>query len=157
DGQPLFMVQMTDYLVQQSPPSPAAWQTAPTGLHQLIDAQLGRLATEEQQLLEIASVAGTEFAVASVAAGLQMEPERIAELGERVGQEGQFLEDRGLAEWPDGTVSGCYGFRHALYQDVLYKRAGTGLQARVHRLIGAREELGYGERAKEIAAELAVH
>ncbi len=157
DGQPLFMVQMTDYLVQQSPPSPAAWQTAPTGLHQLIDAQLGRLATEEQQLLEIASVAGAEFAVASVAAGLQMEPEGIEELCERLAQQGQFLEDRGLAEWPDGTVSGRYGFRHALYQDVLYKRTGAGLRARVHRLIGAREESGYGGRAKEIAAELAVH
>jgi predicted ATPase len=72
-------------------------------------------------------------------------------------RQGQFLEDRGLAEWPDGTVSGCYGFRHALYQEVVYQRLGVGQQARWHRVVGARLEQAYGVRTQEVAAELALH
>ena len=59
--------------------------------------------------------------------------------------------------WPDGTISGCYGFRHALYQEVLYQRLGASRRARVHRQVGEREELAYGVRARERAAELALH
>jgi hypothetical protein len=44
------------------------------------------------------------------------------------------LEERGIAEWPDGTISRRYGFRHALYQNVLYdRRAALQLMSRVAR------------------------
>ena len=72
-------------------------------------------------------------------------------------QRGQFIEDRGLAAWPDGTVSGRYRFRHALYQEVLYERLGSGRRMRCHRAIGARLEAGYGAQAAQIAATLAMH
>jgi tetratricopeptide (TPR) repeat protein len=95
--------------------------------------------------------------VASVAAGLQTTPESIEAVCEGLARQGQFLEDRGLAEWPDGTVSGRYGWRHALYQEVVYQRVGAGRRARLHRLLGAREEIGYGAQVSEIAAALAMH
>jgi predicted ATPase len=95
--------------------------------------------------------------VASVAAGVQTTPDAIEVVCERLARQGQFLEDRGLAAWPDGTVSGRYGFRHALYQEVVYQRLSAGRRARCHRLIGSREEAGYGEGVSERAAELAVH
>ena len=129
----------------------------PQGLQQLIEAQVGRLGEEEQQVLEVGSVAGAEFVVASVAAGMQTTPEAIEAVCEGLARQGQFLEDRGLTEWPDGTVSGRYGFRHALYQEVVYQRIGAGRRARLHRLLGAREKVGYGARAGERAAELAMH
>jgi DNA-binding winged helix-turn-helix (wHTH) protein len=76
DGHPLFMVQVTDYLAQAGGPLPATptalgvlERALPLGLRELIEAQLGRLSAEEQQVLEVGSVAGVEFAVASVAAG----------------------------------------------------------------------------------------
>ena len=62
-----------------------------------------------------------------------------------------------MATWPDGTVSGRYGFRHALYQQVLYQQIAEARRIRLHRQIGERLEAGYGERAKEIAPELAMH
>lgn len=65
--------------------------------------------------------------------------------------------EQGLSEWPDGTVSGQYGFCHTLYQDVLYQRLGAGRRARVHLAIASREETGYGARTSERAAELARH
>ena len=63
----------------------------------------------------------------------------------------------GEAAWPDGTVSGRYGFRHALYQEVLYQRLGSGRRMRCHRAIGTRLEAGYGVQAARIAAALAGH
>jgi predicted ATPase len=54
-------------------------------------------------------------------------------------------------------VSGRYGFRHALYQEVLYQRLSVHGRMRLHRQIGEREEAAYGEHVHEIAAGLAVH
>jgi predicted ATPase/DNA-binding winged helix-turn-helix (wHTH) protein len=169
EGHPLFMVQVVDYLDQQHflpgvVPSmtdrsedTAIDPIVPQGLQDLLEAQLERLTATEQQVLEGGSVAGAEFVVASVAAGIQMAPEAVEAVCERLARQGQFLEERGLAEWPDGTVSGRYAFRHTLYQEVVYQRLGAGRRARVHRLIGGSEEAGYGARAGERAAALAMH
>jgi predicted ATPase len=86
-----------------------------------------------------------------------MAPDAVEVVCERLARQGQFLEDRGLVEWPDGTVSGRYGFRHALYQEVVYQRLGAGHRARLHRRIGGREAAGYGARVGEHAAALAMH
>ncbi len=58
---------------------------------------------------------------------------------------------------PDGTVTGQYAFRHDLYQEVVYRRAGAGRRARWHLTIGRRKATSYGERDGEIATELAQH
>jgi len=50
-----------------------------------------------------------------------------------------------------------YAFRHGLYQDVLYQGLTSGLRARLHQQIGERQERAYGEQAREVAAELAMH
>ena len=68
-----------------------------------------------------------------------------------------FLQPRGTAEWPDGTLATRYGFRHALHQQVLYECVPPGRRARIHQRIGDRLETGLGPRARESAAELAMH
>ena len=70
---------------------------------------------------------------------------------------GQFLRALGMAEWPDGTVAGRYGFIHALYRNVLYARVSIGHRVGLHLRIGARLERAHGARAGEIAGELAMH
>ncbi len=130
---------------------------APESLQQLIEQQLARLRPEVQHLLEVASVAGAEFSAAAVAAGLEAEVDGIEEqCGELVRQE-HFLRASGTAEWPDGTIAARDGFRHALYQEVLYHRLTARRRQRLHQRIGEREEAAYGDRAGERAAELAVH
>jgi predicted ATPase len=127
EGHPLFMVHVVDDLAHQgvlSKPDPALGSTplvaaeasVPAALQPLIELQLGRLSPATQQVLEVASVVGVEFAEASVAAGLPTAMDTIPEICEALARRGEFLEVRGLAKWPDGTVSGRYGFRHALYQ-----------------------------------------
>jgi tetratricopeptide (TPR) repeat protein len=72
-------------------------------------------------------------------------------------RQGQFLAEEGFEEWPDGTSTLRYGFRHALYQQAVAAQLSGGQKVRLHRLIGERREAGYGERVREIAGELALH
>jgi predicted ATPase len=123
----------------------------------MIEQQIGRVSPEERQLLEAASVAGAEFSAAAVAAGTEQSTEEVETSSDSLVRREQFLRARGMTEWPDGTVAARYGFAHALYQEVLYEQLSASRRMRLHRQIGARTEQGYGERASEIATELAGH
>ena len=52
--------------------------------------------------------------------------------------------------WPDGTLTACYRFRHALYHEVVYRRVSAGRRVRLHHQIGARLERGYGDNAPRL-------
>ena len=108
-------------------------------------------------MLEVASVVGVEFTLAAVAAGLRAAVEEIEEHYEKLAKTGQFIQERGIEEWPDGTIGGRYQFLHALYQNVCYERIASGRRVRLHKQIADRREAAFGARAGEIAAELAVH
>lgn len=168
NGNPLFIVNMLNALVQQGVIGEEAGQWrlqaplleatvgTPESVRQVIQKQVERLTKEERQLLEVASVAGAEFSTAVLMAdGIEA---RVGEDGcARLAQRGQFLLERGVAEWPDGTVATRYGFSHALYRNVLYEQLPSGRRIRLHRQVGNLLAHGYGERAREIAAELAMH
>jgi predicted ATPase len=126
------------------------------GVRQLIERQIEHLSEEEQRVLEVASVGGIEFSAAAVSAGLEIELLRGEKWCEGIARRTPFLQASGIEEWPDGTGATRYRFRHALYQEVVYQQVTEARRVQLHRLIGAREEIGYGERATEIAAELAI-
>ncbi len=169
EGNPLFIVAMVDEWVAQGVIAPADGQWAlqrgveeaagrvPESLHQLIEQQRERLSPEEQRVVEAASVAGAEFSAAAVAAGVEAEVVDVEARCEGFVRRNYWLQVRGIEEWPDGTVAARYGFLHSLYQEVMYERVTAGRRVRLHQRIGEREESAYGERAGEIAAELAVH
>ncbi|MBM4255312.1 MAG: hypothetical protein FJ147_05380 [Deltaproteobacteria bacterium] len=169
-GNPLFVVNTVDYLVQHGAVTEQDGQwtlhadkivdvgnSIPDSVRQLIARQVERLPETEQGVLEAACVAGTEFAVAEVAAGLQAEVLSVESVCERLARTGLFIRPTGLAEWPDGTISGHYSFLHALYHEVLYSRLADLRRVQMHRRIAERKEHAYGERAGEVATELAVH
>jgi predicted ATPase len=54
-------------------------------------------------------------------------------------------------------VSARYDFIHALYQEAVYNRIPAARRLRLHGRIGERLVAGYGEQARDLAAELAVH
>src|SRR5262249_22802820 len=101
--------------------------------------------------------AGTEFSALAVAAGAEETIEQMEVRCEGLVRRGQFLHASGTETVSDGTLTGRCGFLHALYQSVVYERAGAIRRIRLHRRIGEREEAAYGERAREVAAELAMH
>ncbi len=167
EGNALFMVNIMEELLQQSRvvKEQECWilkgnirqVNVPDTLRQLIEKQVQQRSEQERRVLEVASVVGIEFAVAAVAAVLKQDMDEVEEGCEELAWQGHFLEERGVAEWPDGTVSGRYAFRHALYQNVLYERIAEARRVRLHRSIGEYLEASYSEQAKEIAAELALH
>src|SRR5262245_33523781 len=169
DGNALFMVNIVEHLVQQGMverragqwtlgEGPAAQVTSlPEGLGALLLRRIEALPPEARRVLEAASVVGEEFAVAAVAAGAQCSVAAVEAQCEAVAAQHHFLDDIGVTVWPDATQGGRYRFQHALYQQVLYEQVGTARRMQLHQRIGARLEVGYGARAGEIAAHLAVH
>ena len=129
----------------------------PGNITEMISQQFSQLDAEEQRLLEVASVAGVEFSAAAVAAGgdaaLTAVEERCAALAGRM----SFLQDAGDDEWPDGTVSARFRFRHALYRQAVYARLTAARRSGLHHRIGERQEAAFGDHAVEIASELARH
>ena len=169
EGNPLFMRTVVDYLLAHGVinESEGHWHfrtadnslttSVPDTIRQLIEKQVERAPVEVQQVLAVASVVGVEFTVAEVAAGLQSDSETIELQCERLAQTGQFLRMEGVAEWPDGTLSGRYSFLHAVYREVIAARVGGTRCIQWHRRVAERIEAAYGERVGEMATALAVH
>jgi DNA-binding winged helix-turn-helix (wHTH) protein/predicted ATPase len=163
DGNPLFMINVVDYLSAQGMLGESGEMHStvqievPENIQQMIEKQIDRLNPEEQHVLEIASVAGAQFSAAAVAAGAEMTAGEVEACCTRLARCEQFLWTNGVSEWPDGTVATRYSFLHALYQEVLYEWVPAGQRRGLHKRIGEREERAYGDQIREIAAELAMH
>src|SRR5262249_2956106 len=112
---------------------------------------------DQRRTLEAASVAGTEFSVAAVAAGLDEDLLLVEEVCEGLARRHQFLEAAGGGGTPDGSGTSRYRFIHSLYQNALYERMAPAQRARLHRRTAEHAESVSGEGAGEIAAELAMH
>lgn len=168
-GNPLFLSTLVDELVHQggvhatangwalTDAADALMTGLPENLRQLLEQQLTQLDRHDRQLLEVASVAGIDFTAATVAAVTKDSETEVEARCATLARQRQFLQERGATAWPDGTVSACYGFIHALYQEVLYDRVTASQRIRWHREIAAHLEAAYGQQTHEIAAELAMH
>ena len=132
-------------------------RAVPESLRHIIEQHLHQVGPGDRGLLEAASIAGRAFSAAALAAVVSQTTEDIEARLAVLAHHGQFIEAGDLVTWPDGTVAAGYSFRHDLYRDTLYERIPPGRQRRWHLQIGARKEAAYGTRAREIAAELAVH
>lgn len=169
EGNPLFMVAMVDDLVARGliVQTATAWElqaeaTAiaeriPDSIRQLVTLQRGRLLPEEQQTLEAASIAGLTFSAASVAAALVTETGEVERQCQQLADRHYFLRRVGIEDWPDGTLAARYMFSHAVYQQLWHEGVSPTQLQHYHRHIGERKERAYGERAREIAVELALH
>jgi DNA-binding winged helix-turn-helix (wHTH) protein/tetratricopeptide (TPR) repeat protein len=157
DGNPLFMVNVVDYLVEQGSLLSTRNIEAPRTITRMVERNLERLKPEEQTVLEAASVAGTEFSAAAVAAALQRQIGDVESCCAKLARHEQFVASQGVITWPDGTVAASFGFHHSLYQGALYHRVTAGQRGEFHRRIAERFEAAWGDRAAEIAAELAYH
>jgi predicted ATPase/DNA-binding winged helix-turn-helix (wHTH) protein len=169
DGIPLFVVSVVNDLVTRGaiadadgrwtvrPEARTVVGEVPASLRQLLERQLDQLGVAERTLLEVAAVAGLEFSAAAVAAGLEGDTATAEASCETLARREQWLTPRGSVEWPDRTLTARYGFAHALYRDVTYRRIPAARRARLHLRIGERAEAAFGPRAAEIATELALH
>jgi len=164
-GHPLFVVNLVDSLVAEDVlrREDGAWHLSdrvhavPCDIQRMIEHQLTRLNPEDQRLLEAASAAGMESSAALLAAALEEDPVEVEIRCARLARRGPVLAEAGTVEWPDGTLAGNFAFRHALYAEVAYQRLLPAYRMALHRRLGERLEAAYGDRAEEVAAELARH
>jgi predicted ATPase len=152
DGNPLFVVNMVDYLMVDAGPladakvTEAKWSEtlrthrldALRSIRHMIERNLERLKPEEQAVLEAASVAGTEFSSAAVAAALECPQNEVETSCVRLSRHEQFVSEQGPITWPDGTVATNFRFHHSLYQEVFYGRLFVGRRFELHRRIAMR-------------------
>src|SRR5262249_7109376 len=169
EGNPLFMVNLVDYLLAEGliGKYEERWKLVgeiknvevgvPDSIRQMIEKQVDHLNAEEQRTFEAASVAGAEFSALTLAAGLGQDQAIVEGLCVELAYQRRFIQDCGVQELPNGQAVSRYGFIHALYQNVLYERVPASRLVELHRRIGEHEEVLHGEGAREIAAELAMH
>ena len=180
-GNPLFLVSLVEDLIEHgvlregsspdeataAPPRndefDAHWvaaleNTIPRGVREMIVAQLDRLSDAELRVLEAAAVAGVEFSAAGVAGALGDDVVAVENVCDDLARRHRFLERvAGDAEWPDGTIANRFAFLHELFHNVASARVPAARCARMHQALGLRMEAAWGERAPEVAAELATH
>jgi DNA-binding winged helix-turn-helix (wHTH) protein/predicted ATPase len=169
DGNPLFVVNVVADLLSRGVlvQHDGRWEVTqtldvvqramPDDIRGIITRQLDRVRPDEWRILEAASAAGAEFSSAAVAAAAEVALDEADACCAELARRELFLTVRGEDEWPDGTLSGRYGFRHALYQEVVHEHVPAGRRVELHRRIGARIEAAFGDRAGEVATELAMH
>ncbi|MFY9555657.1 MAG: AAA family ATPase [Blastocatellia bacterium] len=169
EGNPLFMVNAVDYLVSAGligehqkgrelvVEIDKVEVGVPDSIKQMIEKQVNHLDLNQQRMLEAASVAGAEFSTLAVVAGLGEDRAAVEARCDELVRQHQFIQDRGVQVLPNGEAVSRYGFIHALYQNVMYERVSASRRVQLHRRIGEEGEQVYGERAREIAAELAMH
>jgi DNA-binding winged helix-turn-helix (wHTH) protein/tetratricopeptide (TPR) repeat protein len=168
-GHPLFVTSMLQHLIDQqaivevngtwrlSSQATYSQDGVPNNLMNMINYELGRLSDDDRRLLDVASVAGEEFSAALVAAGLSRDVVEVERDIEALVRKDCIIVRSGASEWPDGTYSGSYSFRHILYQNVIYQNLAPGQRAQTHRRLGKRLEEAYTGRTAEIASVLALH
>jgi DNA-binding winged helix-turn-helix (wHTH) protein/predicted ATPase len=173
DGNALFMVNLFEHLAEKHAirwrnhrwvvdVDSAALTQIPNGLRPFIDRRLDTLSGEDRDLLEAASVVGVEFSAAAVGAGWprsgeEQLPPNIELRLESLVKHAQLIVPCGTIEWPDGTLSSCYRFGHALYRDGLYQQIPEARRVRLHRRVGEWLQKTWGEDSREMAAVLANH
>jgi DNA-binding winged helix-turn-helix (wHTH) protein/predicted ATPase len=169
EGNPLFMVNAVNYLVGEGllDKRDESWELVapinkvevgvPDSIKQMIEKQIDHLDAEKQRTLEAASVVGAEFSSLAIVAGSSEDRAGVEARCDELARHHQFIQERGVQLLPNGETASRYSFVHALYQNVLYERIPASRRIQLHRRIGVRGEEIYGERAGEIAAELAMH
>jgi predicted ATPase len=134
EGNPLFMIAALNHMTEHGSIARegGSWRLkvrlqeieleVPETLREMIEAQISHLTTEEQRVLEAASVAGVMFAANAVTAALQQDSEFVEEILAKLSRRSRILRAAGSLQMKDGGISQAFEFVHALYHQVLYER-----------------------------------
>ena len=168
-GNPLFLTALAEYLVASAVVEyrDGDWvmnalndpldADLPESLRGMIGDQLDLLPGEDIATLEAASVAGTEFTTAELAAALERPSHEVDAYCTRMARDGRFFVPAAAQSWPDGTATSAYRFRHLLYQRAVYARVAPESRQRLHDRIGLRLASGYEGQLLEVTTRLTEH
>jgi DNA-binding winged helix-turn-helix (wHTH) protein/tetratricopeptide (TPR) repeat protein len=169
DGNPLFMASEGDFLQNNGSivERKGRWKLEipiekievdmPESLRDLIERQIGRISSDLQSMLQVASVCGAKFSCAALSFGTGLSVAQAEEMCESLSRRGVFIRRGSVIDLPDGMFATQYEFVHSLYQNVFYDVVPMGKRLQLHLRIGQGLEALYGTRVSSIAAELALH
>jgi DNA-binding SARP family transcriptional activator len=133
------------------------WETLPARVEAVIAERIGRLAEPLQAALQVASVEGEVFTAEVVAQILDTaEREMVQRLSSQLDRKHRLVRAQALERLGARRVS-RYRFRHNLFHKFLYDNLDPAERAYLHEDVGNVLERWYGDRASEIALELARH
>ena len=168
-GVPLFLISAAHYIEAQnwifktehgwvlSAATVRLEELVPPTLNELIDQSLQRLTTEEQQILEAASIVGVEFTASLVAAALDAPLSEVEERLNQLVRHGGWLQVIGFAYTPDGETSPKLALIHELYREVLHFRQSAAERVQRHRRVAISLEKQLAQNPGESASVLALH
>jgi hypothetical protein len=169
DGNPLFVNAVVEHLVARGAviETDPGWSFTlaadtldlgvPDDARRMITAQVASLSPADRALFGAASVAGNRFAAQAIAPALRCSLDEVEVRCERWAQSERFLRFAGNGEWPDGSVALYYMFTHELYRQAVYEAMPATQRQHLHQRIGETLESAFGDRAADIAGELAFH
>jgi DNA-binding winged helix-turn-helix (wHTH) protein/tetratricopeptide (TPR) repeat protein len=155
-GHALFVAHLLDDLLAAPPGDRKATLRMPATLRRLLTAQLDRLPKHSRTLLQVAALSDNTFAVASVAAALDLDP-LVAEAQCLELAHARLLVSLEPAHGPDGTVTARFRFAHELLREVAAEAVPPARTCDLHLRLGERLERGFAGHSDEAATELAFH
>ena len=168
EGSPLFMVDLVRYLRDRKAIEERSgrWALAlsvpdiqrelPESVRGTITRNIERLDDTDRKLVLAASVQGHEFDSAIVAESAGFDPADVEERLESLDRVHGLVRQVTSGELPDFTLSVRYRFVHVLYQNVLYASLQPSRKASLSASVAASLVTHHGERAAELASELAL-
>ena len=169
EGHPLFTANLLQYLSERGDiaktnehwslnrPLSDIELEAPESVRSMISKKIDNLSEEDRRTLQYASVEGAEFLSTIVADLLGVDEVDVEESLARLEKTHRLVVTRGEEELPDGSLATRYRFAHALYQNFLYGDLVNKRRMLLHKQAGEQLLKHYGERAPQIASQLALH
>lgn len=132
-GIPLFLQAAVRHLMQGG-----QLDEVPATLRRMIEVEIDSLDPAERRLVEAAATVGADFAAALVAAAIEAPLADVEEALLDIVRRSSVLEAAGEVEYPDGSESRRFRFRHPYYVDVVLDRSARSRQRHWHRRIAER-------------------
>jgi serine/threonine protein kinase/tetratricopeptide (TPR) repeat protein len=169
EGHPLFATNLLQYLQERGDiarknqhwslarPLSEMELEAPESVRSMISKKIDALAEDERRALQYASIEGAEFLSTILAHLLDIDEVDLEERMARLEKTHRLIVTKGEEELPDGSLATRYRFAHALYQNFLYQDLVNKRRVMLHRQAGEQLLAHYGQRAPQIATQLALH
>jgi hypothetical protein len=128
----------------------------PESLRGMIERKLESLDDEQRQLLRVAAIQGVQFDSAIVAQVLGRDPADVEDALQSLDDVHGLVELLREQEFPSRLFSLRYQFVHVLYQSALYTSVSPTRRSAWSGKVAEALEKEYGDRRRNVAAELAL-
>ncbi|HSN72784.1 MAG TPA: hypothetical protein VLT59_14810, partial [Steroidobacteraceae bacterium] len=163
-GEPVLLEEFATRLAEAAP---AAWRSRsgsgnatarrialPRTVRDLLRHRLACLDDDSLRLLESAAIVGRRFTSAELAAACE---QPVATVEQTLTSLTGCVSRGPRLTWPDGTMTTMFGFRDERCCKALIDAVPLPRRALIHGRVVRRLEAGYGDRAVELACDLAPH